>query len=119
MQTTFYGSNNTAREVFNVTGTLPPNMIENLVDNAEDMEAVREIIPNIEECKNTFPNEDFIDNLGVISDLHDIARRLRGENKAAIIAAIEKLEALQIDVYHQSEYGRSELTKALNVLENY
>jgi hypothetical protein len=119
MQSIHLGTNYSAREVFNITGTLPADVIECMVNNAEDADSMRETIPNIEEAKGCFPNEDFIEADGVISDLRDIAARVRGENKAAILAVMEKLEALQLAVFHQSEYGRSELTSALTVLEGY
>ena len=113
------GSNYSAREVLNITGTLSAQVIEGMVDNAENAEAMRETIPNIEEAKGCFPDEDFIDASGIISDLRAIAARVRGENKAGILAAIEALEALQTEVFGQTEYGMEELTKALNVLECY
>jgi hypothetical protein len=116
---TYLGSNYSAREVFNITGTLPAEVIEAMVDHAEDVEAMRATIPNIEEGRNCFPSEDFIDASGVIADLRQIAGRLRGDNKAAILAVIEKLEALQTEMSGQSEYGRSEIDSALNVLEGY
>ena len=114
-----FGTNHSAREIFNITGTLPAQLIEDMVDHTEDVEAMCETIPNIEEGKNCFPGENFIDASGAISDLLDIAARLRGDNKAAILAVIEKLDALQLEVARQSEYGHSELTNALNVLEGY
>jgi len=117
MKTIYLGSNYSAREIFNITGALPAEVIENLVDSAEDVYAMREIIPLVKEGKNCFPDEDFIDSSGAISDLRDIAARVRGDNKWAIEAVIEKLESLQFEVFHQSEYGQSELISALNVLE--
>jgi len=110
----YVNSNMTPREAFNQFGTLPESMIDSLINTQEAADQTSGVCPNIEETLTQYPGEDFIESAGVFDDLRAIARSVRGDNKAAILNVIEKLEALQLCIARQSEYGKSELNNALN-----
>lgn len=113
----YINSNLSPREVFRIYGTLPDNMIEDLLDTQDAADATCGASPYIEEAMTMYPGEDFIDQEGVFDDLRAIAASVRGDNRKAVQAVIEKLEGLQLGVSRQSEYGIDELRKALKSME--
>jgi len=113
----YINSNLTSREALNLFGTLPADHIERLIDIEEAQESARGVAPYIEEAITCFPGEDFIESEGVLDDLRKIAKTVRGDNRVAILAVIEKLEGVQLGTARQAEYGVSELRNALREIE--
>jgi hypothetical protein len=70
---------------------------------------------HMQEAASQYPTEDFLCN--PIEELQTLAKRMRGENKTALLAIIETLDAIQLDTGRSSEYGRDELRKAEAELE--
>jgi hypothetical protein len=70
---------------------------------------------HIDEAKAQFPNEYFANE--EMRDLVALAKRTRGETRAALLATINMLQSRIDEQARASEYGLDELCKALKALE--
>jgi len=113
----YINSNMTPREAFKFYGKLPDDWIESLIEDQEMLYDLNGVSSYIEDALAQYPDEDFIESEGIFDDLREIASNVRGENKSRILAVIEKLEALQLSISRQTEYGAEELRKALATIE--
>lgn len=109
-------SNMTADEEFRLNGTLCAPTIESLLDAAfeRDQLDLKGARACIEEARGCFPAEDAL--VTQIQEIKRIANRLRGTNKLQLLDAVEQLEQIQTEIFQSSEYGSSELGKALKCL---
>lgn len=108
------GSNFTPREILNIRGQLPIDIQEDLIEQAEDFANMANIAPGIQEARGSFPCEDFAEDL--IDGMRTLAKRMRGDTKAEMLALIEHAEQLQTELAGQAEYGMNELDEVLKVL---
>jgi hypothetical protein len=108
-------SNATAEEEFKLTGTLRSSSIESLLDGAAALESYEGIEAHISEAMGQYPAEDFTSELA--QRMLNLAKRLRGDNKAEMLAIIESLDDMAQCRFNASEYGRSELQAALDVIK--
>lgn len=105
----------TPQEHYRMHGCLAPEHTEEALDAIEACDALGAIDGYIKEAKAQFPEEDFLQE--PIDELRKLAEPMRGENKAKLIALADKLQALQVSTFHESEYGIDELKKALKELD--
>jgi uncharacterized protein YunC (DUF1805 family) len=91
-----------------------PDQMEELLDIAARMESIQSIEGNLIDA-NSYPTEDFLS--GPIDRLHDLAKRLRGDNKETLLAIIETLDDIAQCTHYESEHGRSELKSALSTIK--
>lgn len=112
----FYASNMSAEEEFRITGTLNPGAIETLLDRETLLRNLDGIDVKIEEGMAQFPSEDFLQ--GTINRLHQLAKKLRGENRLKVLAIIECLDDLAQCTFNAADYGRSELKDALKMYKD-
>lgn len=109
---TFY--NLTPREQFRINGQLSPETTEELLDNAEALLKAEGVSSQVQEALGCYPGEDFL--AGLIDSLQTLAKRLRGDNREALLGLVEQAEDLQQCVFNEGDYGRSELREALKTL---
>lgn len=109
-------SNMTARECFNLSGTLPAGEIERLLDIGDKFEEALESGANIEEAMAQYPDEDFA--RPIESRLQTLAKHLRGQNKEEMEQIIEALSDLSQEISNSAGYGLEELRKALDALKD-
>lgn len=108
--------NLTHAEQYRINGTLSAEAIESLLDTSEALEKAGGVTSQLSEALGCFPAEDFLASF--IDDLHELAKRLRGDNRAEAMRLIESAEDLQQCVFNEGDYGRSELREALKTLED-
>lgn len=119
----YLGSNFTARETFNISGTLPEHMIEDLLDSQEKLDIILEAVPAVEQAITYYPDEDFMETFGTVytdnifDELRYLQKRLRGENKETLEGIIEKLQDIQSGIVAQAQKGTAELRNALAEIE--
>lgn len=80
--------------------------------NAEDL--FSGIESYVDEAHAAYPEEDFAGD--VISDLQTFAKRLRGENRADLLAIANTLTELQHQQFLSTDHGREELSKIRMIL---
>lgn len=98
-----------------MNGSLSEARCLELINLSEQVPIYEDAIVKVEEARGQFPAEDFTSS---ISDrLHNIAKRLRGDNKSDLLNVIEALDDLAQCTFYATEYGRSELHDALKILE--
>lgn len=110
---TFY--NLTPREQFRMNGQLNAETTEELLDNAEALLEVEGVSAQVQEAVGCFPKEDCLTDL--LDSLNILSKRLRGDNRTALLGLIEQAEELQQSLFNEGDYGRSELREALKTLE--
>jgi len=108
-------SNLTAAEVFRINGALPVELQETLLRKAEQLDEARACVAHVQEAAGQYPDEDFLQD--AISDLQTLAKRMRGDNRADLLALVEKLETIQTDAHNSTSYGLDELSKAESILD--
>lgn len=108
--------NATASELFRLNGTLPQDHIERLLELEEVVGHASGMVTHIDEAAAQFPNEDFLGE--VIDELHELAKGMRGLNRAKLNALATKLDEIQLDAGRSAEYGRDELRKAKSLAES-
>ena len=102
-------------EAYRITGQLTQAHIESLLEVADLSEKASSVESGICEAKAQFPDEGFLQD--IISDLQTFAKRLRGENRADLLAIAEQLEQTQLETFQSTEYGLEQLNDALKDLE--
>lgn len=109
----------TIKEHFNLHGSLPTATIEQLVDDLADRgpvnEAAEAATVYMGEASGQFPAEDFLS--AVTGKLQDLAKRLRGNNKAELLGIIESMDDIAQTTFNAADYGREQLGLAKTELE--
>lgn len=108
--------NLTHAEQYRINGTLSAEAIESLLDTSEALEKAEGVTSQLSEALGCYPAEDFLASF--IEDLHNLSKRLRGDNRDEALRLIESAEDLQQCVFNEGDYGRSELREALKTLED-
>lgn len=106
--------NLTNEELFRLTGSLPPERIEGLLDNAAAAAGLEGIGACVAEAKTCFFAEDALSP--ILSQLTELAKNLRGNNKQELLGIIESLDDFAQCQFHQGDYGRDELHKVEKAL---
>ena len=81
-----------------------------LADHEAQKEGAQSAAVYIDEAATQYPTEDCLQHH--ITALQALARNMRGDNRAAVLAIVADLEQTQSDMMHAGEYGRDELRKA-------
>lgn len=110
-----FGINYTDKEIFRLTGALPGERLEALLERAEELENAVDIEAHISEALGQYPAEDFLQE--PINRLNQLAKRLRGENRAEVTYIIEMLDDIAQCTFNAGEYGKDELHKAKKTLQ--
>ena len=105
----------TPKEHFRLNGQVPADMLETLLDRADALESLGGLDAHLSEAKGCFPGEDFIEP--VRWQLQDLHRSLRGANREKLGGILESLDDLAQCIFNQTDYGRDELRKALNIIQ--
>jgi hypothetical protein len=103
-------------EVYSLTGTLPADRIEELLDVAPLLSEAVASAPCVHEAMGQFPSEDFLQE--PLDKLRDLVKRMRGDNRETLTAIIEELNTIATQQVHATEYGKEELKKVLKALED-
>ena len=107
-----YATNMTHAEHFRVNGTLPAERIEALLDiAANEDQFIGNWVDTIQEARGCYVPEDFLQSR--ISDLHYLAKFLRGANRQSLLEIITAMEDDIREQVQSSEYGADELGKIL------
>lgn len=107
-------SNFTDEEVFRMTGTLPAERIEALLDHSAQLKQLTNIDGHIDDAMAQFPAEDFLSDLK--QEMYELAKRLRGDNKEALTNLCAMLDDRLQTQFYATEYGTNELFKANKIL---
>lgn len=108
-------SNMSHREAFKLTGSLPMDRIELLLDKADTLENLEDVPGEITEAKAGFPDEDCLQD--IIKQLQVLQKNLRGDNRTTLGVVIEQVEERQTSLMQSSEYGLEKLNSALSMLK--
>lgn len=103
------GINMSHAEVYRLTGTLPANRIEEIIEEADAVALLLSGRPHIGEAMGGYPAEDWAD--GVLSDLAEIIKKARGDNRTRLEALHETLSNLSSETARAAEQGIEELRK--------
>lgn len=118
----------THEEAFRLNGTLSEQRIEALLEEAAGAPHAEDIGPKVDEARGQFPDEDFFSEceeelLGHLDALKELAKSVRGNNKAEIQSIIDRLEQCLAtvkrkveEVVNSAEEGRIGLSEALSLL---
>lgn len=98
-----------------MTGAVSGERLEALLDKEETLERLKQIAPSIYEGRASFPDEDFLQEHK--DALTALQKNLRGDNRERLGGIIEALDDLAMTTFYETEYGRSELYKALQIIE--
>ena len=104
-----------AKEHFRLNGQVPVDMLETLLDRADALESLGGLDAHLSEAKGCFPGEDFIEP--VRWQLQDLHRSLRGANREKLGGILESLDDLAQCIFNESDYGRDEIRKALDIIQ--
>lgn len=99
--------NYTNTELFNLTGTLPSDRIESLLDCESKLNLVADYKIKAKEAYSCFIDEGFADR--ELEELKTLCKSLRGNNRAQLGKIIESLENTISDEVNNAAYGRDEL----------
>lgn len=109
-----YISNMTASEEYRMTGTVTGERLEALLDR--ELVDTEGAMVHIDEAKSCFMDEDFLSPS--LKKLGEFAKQLRGSNREALLAIVEELEESVSSEFHNGDYGRDELEKAIALLQS-
>jgi hypothetical protein len=110
----YINSNLSAKEAFNLYGTLPVEMLEKCVDFYDA--ASDQDLTEFGDVKAGFPDEDFLEP--ILDLLKNLSGNLKkSATKEALQFIIEQAEDLQLTVASSSEYGMEQLTETIERLE--
>lgn len=108
-------SNMSNREHFKLHGSLPAEVIEDLIEVAERADEASDIEAHLSEASAQYPGEDFLAD--VIRRLQIMVKHTRGDNRDEIESLVEDLDEIQTDTTNSADYGRDELKKAQTALD--
>ena len=108
-------SNLSAREHLRLNGQVPADMLETLLDRAGALESLGGLDAHLSEANGCYPAEDFIEP--VRWQLQDLHTSLRGANREKLGGILESLDDLAQCIFNESDYGRDEIRKALNIIQ--
>lgn len=105
-----YAHNMTPEECLRLNGAIPPDMAESLIAKADALDGLGDTEANLQEAIGCFPEEDFL--YRVIKDLGDLAKSLRGDNRAELLRIIGTLDQVETETQQSTEYGVEQLSEA-------
>ena len=103
------------KEHFRLNGQVPGDMLETLLDRADALETLGGLDAHLSEANGCFPAEDFIEPIRW--QLQDLHRSLRGANREKLGGILESLDDLAQCIFNESDYGRDEIRKALDIIQ--
>ena len=108
--------NLTAEEEYYTTGVLTnKRQIERLLDL--DMKDTAAAIVYIKEARGSFPAEDYLEE--ILHEFRAIVKLAKGETRARLERAVERLDEKTDALKQASEYGLAELRSAVAELKTY
>lgn len=109
-----HASNLTNEELFRLTGTLPKERIEELLDKSKvDVKAA---LDYISESSRYFPDEGFLSDLSnKIRNIVDDMRK--SENKTRLENILAYIDDYEMQIFYESEEGMDLLHKAVKSLK--
>jgi len=108
-------NNLTNMEAFNLTGSLPADRIEALLDKERMFSEMSDVVGCLQDAKANYPDEDFLQE--PIKDLVVLSKNLRSHHKDYLLRAIELLEGIQQTVHNATEYGLEQIDVAMNSMK--
>lgn len=94
-------------ELFKLSGTLPSDRIETLLDCESKLNLVADYKTKVQEAYYCFISEGFADN--ELQQLKALCKSLRGNNRSQLENIIESLENTIASEVSNAAYGRDEL----------
>lgn len=104
-----------AQETYRMHGKVTRAQLEELLDLEHRIDKIDGIDSYMHEAMGQFPAEDFLETIK--TRLHELSKKLRGDNKATANGIIEALDDLAQCTFYAADYGRSELNKAIKAIE--
>ena len=104
-----------AKEHFRLNGQVPVDMLETLLDRADALESLGGLDAHLSEANICFPGEDFLEPIRW--ELQELHKTLRGANREKLGGSLESLDDLAQCIFIQTDYGRDEIRKALNIIQ--
>lgn len=106
-----FPSNYSDKEIYNLTGTLPADRIEKLIDVGNLAEKLASAVSSAEEASGCYMPEDFLADQ--LNELQSILKGLRGDNRRRLSKVIEDIEQNISMQVNEGEYGRDVLRNML------
>jgi len=107
-------SNYTDKEIYKLTGTLPADRLEKLIDSGNLGDKLKSCKSAAEEASLCYMQEDFLTDQ--LSKLRGLVRNLRSKaNQKALEKIIEDIEERILEQSRSSEYVIEELNKIANI----
>lgn len=109
--------NLTHAEYFHLNGALSKQRTEEILSTLHDAQAldVREYASYAQEAQGGFPAEDFLAD--VLSDLHNLTKFVRGDNKKELLRIISNLDDIAQCQFNAADYGRERLHKIIATIK--
>lgn len=98
-------------ELFRISGTLPPDRIELLLDHGDTMKRLNSVSSSAQEASGCYMQEDFLSDQ--LHNLQSLLRCLRGENRRRLIKIIEDIEHNISMQVNEGDYGKDVLRNML------
>lgn len=99
-------TNMTDEEVFRMTGNLPPDRVEKLLNRQDTEEVINSIDAYAYEARMTI-EEDFLS--AQITSLYEIAKKLRGDNRKDLEKVIEEIRSSVEEMVNAASYSNEQL----------
>ena len=110
MHTTHLTYSERERAAYCAGHTRAADLLGTLADYEIAQDGAESAAVYIDEAATQYPSEDCLQDH--ITALQALARNMRGDNRAAVLAIVAELEQTQSDLMHAGAYGRDELPKA-------
>ena len=105
----------TPKEHFRLNGQVPVDMLETLLNRADALESLGGLEAHLSEANICFPGEDFLEPIRC--ELQELHKTWRGANREKLGGILESLDDLAQCIFDESDYGRDEIRKALNIIQ--
>ena len=107
--------NITAEEEFRMAGQVTGDRLQELLKYSEAASKFDDLESKVREAYAQYPAEDFLSDIK--ARLHELAKRLRGQNKEELLGIIECLSDVDQCTFYATECGTTELDDALKIIK--
>ncbi|MGF6599818.1 hypothetical protein P3T23_004552 [Paraburkholderia sp. GAS448] len=102
-------------EFYRLNGTMSEERIVALLDGEAAAPDLGSVVCDLGEAKAGFPAEDCASAL--LEGMQKLAKRMRGDNRAALLELVGELEQLQTSLANDADYGRDKLDAAIRAID--
>jgi len=92
-------------------GSLPEDRMEELLDAAEELDAICDVEDDLNVVAGHLPEEDFLND--AVKNLKELSANMRGANKEKLLAIIKVVESELDEQARAIEFAQEAINKAL------